>query len=154
MYIQALIAALASTLVEEQLRSLFPAFPGRGPGIALLLLRTVLCAALLQKGYPCLLATGATTVMFLMGLLTLAAGLLLLAGFLTPIVTTLVGFGAIGTGTAILPDCAGPLLDSKLAVAFAAATLLSILLLGPGAYSIDAKVFGRREIFIPRTPAK
>jgi hypothetical protein len=29
--------------------------------------------------------------------------------------------------------------------------LVEILLVGPGAYSIDSRMFGRREIIIPRT---
>jgi hypothetical protein len=39
--------------------------------------------------------------------------------------------------------------DSLLAIVLAATMLIGIILLGPGAFSLDARVFGRREIIIP-----
>ena len=62
--------------------------------------------------------------------------------------STLVGVGYalvlfLPFGVAVLPR-----LDSGAAVVGIAATI-AIGLLGPGAFSIDARLFGRREIFIP-----
>ena len=66
----------------------------------------------------------------------------LLAGFLTPIVATVTGIGAITVITSDLPFQTYSLVALiVLAVAIA--------LLGPGAYSIDSRFFGRREILIP-----
>jgi hypothetical protein len=31
---------------------------------------------------------------------------------------------------------------------------IAVICLGPGAYSLDARLFGRREIIIPARPAK
>jgi uncharacterized membrane protein YphA (DoxX/SURF4 family) len=73
---------------------------------------------------------------------TIAAtgGLLLLAGLWTPIssaVTALLEFGiAIETG------------DDRAAHFLAAAITLSLTVLGPGAWSVDARLFGRRRISI------
>jgi uncharacterized membrane protein YphA (DoxX/SURF4 family) len=81
---------------------------------------------------------------------TLGAGSLLLVGFLTPIVGGMVAVGAIGVAVSWLPGCTQNLFDSRLALAFGTALLAAILALGPGALSIDARLFGRREIIIPR----
>lgn len=41
-------------------------------------------------------------------------------------------------------------LDSPLSVVFVITMSVAIILLGPGAYSLDARLFGRRKIIIPR----
>jgi hypothetical protein len=41
------------------------------------------------------------------------------------------------------------LFDSKPALIFALTMLLAIIGAGPGRFSVDARVFGRREIIIP-----
>ena len=66
----------------------------------------------------------------------------LLAGFLTPIAATVTGVGAIAVITAGLPF---PTYSLVALIVLAVA----ILLLGPGAFSIDSWLFGRREILIP-----
>lgn len=73
----------------------------------------------------------------------------LLVGFLTPIITVIIGVGAIGFALSGLPlpiqyffDTAHTLVDVIVLAAV-------ILLLGPGAFSFDARMFGRREIRIP-----
>ena len=70
------------------------------------------------------------------------------AGIFTPICSTLVGLGyalVLFTpfGGAVLPRLDG----GAALVGLAAAVALGLL--GPGAFSIDARLFGRREIFIP-----
>jgi hypothetical protein len=75
-------------------------------------------------------------------------GIALTVGIFTPVCSTLVGLGyalVLFTpfGAAVLPH-----LDGGAAfVGLAAAAALGLL--GPGAFSIDARLFGRREIFIP-----
>jgi hypothetical protein len=75
-------------------------------------------------------------------------GVALTLGIFTSVCSTLVGLGyalVLFTpfGGAVLPR-----LDGAAAVlGLAAAAGLSLL--GPGAFSIDARFFGRREIFIP-----
>jgi uncharacterized membrane protein YphA (DoxX/SURF4 family) len=77
------------------------------------------------------------------------AGLLLTIGLITPVVAFLVVLSAAGVALALLPLCAPYLFDSRVSETFALANLLAVLLLGPGAFSIDARLFGRREIIIP-----
>ena len=64
-------------------------------------------------------------------MLSFLAAVLLFCGFMTPFAGTLAFFLAA--------------FGSAFVAAFVAA---AIVLLGPGAYSIDARIFGRREIVI------
>ena len=41
------------------------------------------------------------------------------------------------------------LFDEKLSAILAAIIAVAIVFLGPGAFSLDARLFGRREIIIP-----
>ena len=79
----------------------------------------------------------------------MAAGILLIIGFLTPIAGALVGLAGLGLAFSAVPLPAPNLWSSALAVIFGLAILVAIIGLGPGAFSVDARVFGRREIIIP-----
>lgn len=85
------------------------------------------------------------------GSLAVAAGIALVAGFLTPIAAALVGLGAMGLWISLIPAPHPNLFPSKLIVAFLAVVAGVIVLLGPGAFSFDARLFGLREIIIPRS---
>ncbi len=82
----------------------------------------------------------------------LACGVLLLIGFLTPIVSSVLSAGLIAMALNVFPASTAHLFDSKSSVIFALTITLSIACLGPGAFSIDARIFGRREIIIPHNP--
>jgi uncharacterized membrane protein YphA (DoxX/SURF4 family) len=56
---------------------------------------------------------------------------------------------AMLTAFKVLPICSSGGFDSQLGLIFGLAILLALAVLGPGAYSIDARLFGRREIIIP-----
>jgi uncharacterized membrane protein YphA (DoxX/SURF4 family) len=82
-------------------------------------------------------------------LLALASGVLLLVGYLTPIASVLAGSISIGSKFLWLQASSPNLFDSKLATALTASIAVAIVCLGPGAFSVDARLFGRREIIIP-----
>jgi uncharacterized membrane protein YphA (DoxX/SURF4 family) len=88
------------------------------------------------------------------GLMALAGGAMLLVGFLTPIAATLVGLIALCIRLSLLPLCSQCLFDAKVPAIEAATMLIAILILGPGAFSIDSRIFGRREIIIPPPPPR
>jgi len=80
------------------------------------------------------------------------AGAALLIGFLTPVAALLTGLGAIGIGFSLLPAPIPNLFDSTLSVVLIGIVTMAIIFLGPGAFSLDGRLFGRREIIIPRRP--
>jgi uncharacterized membrane protein YphA (DoxX/SURF4 family) len=132
------------------LHRLFSAFPAGFPGVGLLLLRVVAGAALLAHGILCLLSPErlSLTVSVICALLLLS-GLFLLIGFLTPIVSLLACFECLGIAFSWLPVQLANSFDSKLALVPIIAISLAIALLGPGAFSLDARLFGWKEIVIP-----
>jgi uncharacterized membrane protein YphA (DoxX/SURF4 family) len=85
----------------------------------------------------------------LAGWLAIASGTLLLIGFLTPIAGTVAALAAIGVAFSWFPAPAANLFDAKLPTALVVVVAVAIVLLGPGALSLDARLFGRREIIIP-----
>ena len=134
---------------RKLLRRLFFAFPGGWPGCALLLLRLVLGLVFLTEGRFYLEGQNVTAGVWLFGLSILVAGGVLLVGFLTPIVAGIVAAGTLGVGLGILPGSTPTLFDSKIPFIFGLTMLVTLVGLGPGAFSMDARVFGRREIIIP-----
>jgi hypothetical protein len=82
------------------------------------------------------------------GLALIVAGCLLV-GFLTPIIAIVIGVGAISFGLLGLPLPIQYLFDTAHALVDVIVLAAAILLLGPGAFSLDARMFGRREIRIP-----
>jgi hypothetical protein len=113
--------------------------------MALLVLRAALGIALFVQGAKCV---GADPGVWC-GITVLLGGGLLTIGFLTPVAVVLVGLGAALVELSWLPFCTPNLFDTRLSILLAAAMLVAVLLLGPGAFSVDARLFGRREIIIP-----
>ncbi len=70
-----------------------------------------------------------------------------MVGFLTP-VGVVVGLVAVAMG---LPKGSPILLDGRLAAGLIVVVAAAVALLGPGAFSVAARLFGRREISIPRS---
>ena len=84
-----------------------------------------------------------------MAAVTFAAGAFLLAGLMTPFVAVFVAAGGIGVTLSYIPLPGEALFDSHLAIINLIVLSIAIALLGPGAISLDARMFGRREITIP-----
>jgi uncharacterized membrane protein YphA (DoxX/SURF4 family) len=129
---------------------LFSTFPGGWPGAGLLLLRAAIGVTTIVQGglyltEPGTLTFGTGTV----GSVAIASGALLLSGFLTPVAGVLVGLGTLSIALGGLPAAARNLFDAPLPAVFAVIMSATVALLGPGAFSVDARLFGRREIIIP-----
>ena len=92
---------------------------------------------------------GATPAAWFTGCAAMAAAALLLFGYMTPIVGSLVLFAAAGIAVGLLPPSVPALFDTRLVTAFAVTVLVAVILLGPGAFSVDARLYGRREIIVP-----
>jgi len=131
----------------------FLRFPSRLAGLGHLLLRVVLAGFLTAEGTRALGAsdvanTANRTVVGLVALLLIVCALLVGIGLWSRLVQAVV----IAVQTATLT---GPLLlgnvpsDAWQARMLEIAVAASLALTGPGAYSVDARLFGRREIKIP-----
>jgi len=112
-------------------------------------LRAVFGLAIVVQGVWCFPGTDSTPAGWFVSGMAMIAGALLLIGFLTPIAGAAIGLGAAAIGATLLPSCTPALFDSRLSIFFGAAILAAIAFLGPGAFSVDARLFGRREIIIP-----
>ena len=131
------------------LRLFFSAFPGGLPGLALLLLRAVIGIATVAQATVFIGTPDATPALVVLGWSALAAGCLLLVGFLTPLAGLILGLDVIGICLSALPASATAVFDSRTALIFGLTIVLAIIGAGPGRFSVDARVFGRREIIIP-----
>jgi uncharacterized membrane protein YphA (DoxX/SURF4 family) len=92
---------------------------------------------------------GANLVDAAVGTIAIVAGAALLVGILAPVAGMLVAAGGICLATSIVPHPAQHPLDDAPALVLLTSVAIAIVLLGPGALSIDSYLFGRREIVIP-----
>jgi uncharacterized membrane protein YphA (DoxX/SURF4 family) len=126
---------------------LLTAYPGGRSGVALLLLRATLGIALLSQGALCVTSPGVAETF--RACMEMACGALLTIGFFTPFAAILLAVSASAFGVFFSGVCAAGPFGSAGAMLFAFAILVALFLLGPGAFSVDARMFGRREIIIP-----
>jgi len=77
-------------------------------------------------------------------------GCALILGALTVLTSLMLGLAEIGTSCSLLPSSAPALSHFQLAPILVIAMTISVSLIGPGAFSIDARLFGLRQVKIPR----
>ena len=126
------------------MQRLFSTFPSGAPGIGLLLLRVAVGVALVGHGVQLLgRGAGSTGVgVAVIGGVFIVVGLAFLTGALTPAAA---GLGATLVASLVLGPAPAP------APVLLLVMVAALGLLGPGAYSVDARLFGRREIEVPRS---
>ncbi len=134
-----------------KLLRLFTSFPDGTHGAALLFLRAVLGITafiegghhLVEKGHDFTIWSLATDALYLV------CGAALLIGFLTPVFSVLFCLGVVFS-LRIMPstgDCNH--LWCNLPGIYAVVISIALTIFGPGAFSLDARLFGRHEIIIP-----
>lgn len=114
-----------------------------------MLLRVAFGLATIAQGAACLHRAEPAAPAWFLSVAAIISGALLLIGLLTPIAAVAVALGALAIKVSLVSACEALLFDSSLAMQFGAVILAAIVLLGPGAFSVDARLFGRREIIIP-----
>jgi len=119
---------------DTHLQRFFSSFPDRWRGFGLLLLRVLVAVSVIVQTIAYLRAAETVAGWSIVALLLASAACLLL-GFVTPVAAVLIGLTSLY-----------PLQDLEIVV-----LAIVIALLGPGAFSVDARMFGRREILIPVT---
>jgi hypothetical protein len=130
---------------------LFSTFPDGWPGVGLLLLRMAVGGTAVAVGAVTLAERASpmpTIGLAVISMVAIGCGALLLIGFLTPGATVLVGLGSAGLTLPGCPALAASLFEAKPSSGFVIVMSLALLLLGPGAFSLDSYLFGRREIVI------
>ena len=146
---------ISGTQGEIKLQRLFPRFPGGGAGAALMLLRMTAGLTLASQGASSLAQTDSLTAWGIAsGAVAVVFSLFLILGFLTPIAAGLVGLDVIGMRLSWFPEPTAHTFNTNLPTTLVVAIAAALTLLGPGAFSIDARLFGRREIIIPYTPSE
>jgi uncharacterized membrane protein YphA (DoxX/SURF4 family) len=110
--------------------------------VGLLLLRVLVGVTLIAQTRALVASSNLTVTGWSIAALLVLGGACLLLGFLTPIAAALIALASLSL---LFASHSTQTLDIVVLSAV-------IALLGPGAFSIDARMFGRREILIPRAP--
>jgi uncharacterized membrane protein YphA (DoxX/SURF4 family) len=129
------------------LQRTFSGFPTGYPGLALLLLRLVVGGTASSQAWLLITANhGAVNTGVVVALLAFVTGLALVIGFMTPIASVLLSAGGLLLTVDVSIPGHLPLLESGLARLEFIAISAALISLGPGALSLDARLYGRREI--------
>lgn len=127
----------------------FSTFPGGWPGVGLLILRLLVGLAFVTQGSLYFHSDAPRNLPTLaLSLAGLLIGAFLAAGFLTPLAASVAGIFDFMLFARWLQLPSGSLFDGRMAAAEIAIVAVAIALLGPGAFSVDSRLFGRREIVI------
>jgi len=130
-------------------QKLFSTFPSDWPGVGLLLLRVLVTCSLIAQSIGYVQMPNRSLVAWVLAALTFAGGAFLLVGLMTPFMAVLVAAGGVAAVFSWIPLPGSALSYSYLAILNLIVLSIAIALLGPGAFSLDARMFGRREITIP-----
>jgi uncharacterized membrane protein YphA (DoxX/SURF4 family) len=129
------------------LQRTFSGFPTGHPGLALLLLRLVVGGATSSQAWMLISANhGAVNISVVIALAAFVTGIALIIGFMTPIASVLLSAG--GLLLTVDSSVTGHLLLFESGMARLEFIVMSVALvpLGPGALSLDARFYGRREV--------
>jgi putative oxidoreductase len=130
---------------------MFSSFPDEWPGAGLLLLRAATGAGFMAQGVayfggkqaPEAITSAVVALMVIIGVLLLIGSLSRWAAVVAATTSLL----------SVFPWFPGPrvgLFETPITMMLAAVVATALVCLGPGAFSVDARLFGRREVIIPK----
>jgi putative oxidoreductase len=125
---------------------LFSTFPDGWPGLGLLLLRVGLSSHLIFIATSDLSTRSSEPIALTTCLAAAVGGIFLLAGLWTPIMGTLVAVDELLIALS-LHSLGQEHLSTHLCLGVIAT---SVAMLGPGAWSVDARLYGRRRLYSDR----
>ena len=123
------------------LQRLFSTFPNSWPGFGLFLFRLAVGIALIYLGICRLFGVLGAPITVARDLIEPAGGIFLLAGLWTPVMGALIAIDELWIAFSL--NSSQP--DSRLIHIFLAVLTAGVAMLGPGAWSIDARLFGRKR---------
>jgi hypothetical protein len=122
----------------NSVQRLFSMFPQGGPGFALILLRLTVAGTFLFKFWMRFGSVAPTFILFAVVVLSMA----LVVGIFTPIICGLICLAEIYC--LVRTSTPGAVVNVS-----AILNAVALALLGPGAYSVDAWLYGRRVVIVP-----
>ena len=132
-----------------RLQKLFSTFPEGLPGLGLVLMRMAVALSAIVQGIGAFVESPAQIFIWGIGSLEILVGAALLIGFLTPIAGAFASLGNLAMAVSGFLSSGENAHDRVVIAVYLVVMSLAITLLGPGAFSLDARLFGRREIIIP-----
>lgn len=120
----------------------------------MLLLRALLGIRLILQGIAYFNTPEKGLLVWTITVSTFALGILLLGGLMTPFAALIVALGGLALSLSVIPVPSRDLLSGNLSAINLIVLALALAALGPGAFSLDSRMFGRREIAIPPSSDK
>jgi len=128
------------------LQRLFSSFPDGSPGFGLLLLRLGAGIALIHSGAAGFFVENPLPSAIAQSAIAVATGGFLVAGLWTPVLSALAALDQIW----IVLSLQSSARDGDWIYVLLAVVCASLAMVGPGAWSVDARLFGRRRVYRDR----
>jgi putative oxidoreductase len=132
---------------------MFSTFPDGWPGAGILLLRAAAASGLIVQSIAYFVDNREPGLLTLiLAVIAIVLGALLLIGCLTRFVAVVAAVLCLAGMFAWFPGPRVGIFESPTTDAFAIVIAVALTCLGAGAFSIDARLFGRHEVIIPKNP--